>query len=104
METQAALLCGLPDGSRISRAINRVPYDSRTLLLAGILDELRLIVYSRSKKGTKKPKSILEAMLRPKEPKDTTEDIKGYRTAADFERERAKILERIEKNGEQGRY
>jgi len=89
VETQAALLFGLSTNSRTKRAIVGMKYDQETLLLAAILDDLRLILWQRSKKGTKKPESILKAMTEPE--KKEKKEIMTFATPEEFEKARREL-------------
>lgn len=89
VDTQAALLFGLSPNSRTKRAIVGMKYDQETLLLAAILDDLRLILWQRSKKGAKKPESILKAMTEPE--KKEKKEIMTFATPEDFEKARREL-------------
>lgn len=67
-------------------AISGQRYDNETLLLAAILDQLRLIVWTKSKKGAKKPESIYKAMTEPEKAKKP--EIMVFDSPEDFERAR----------------
>lgn len=93
IRTQAVLALGLPEDSRVMRKISGQKVSTDTILLAGILDQLRLQAWSRSK-GSKnrqgKPKSIVQALLEGNEKKET--DVIAFRSGADFERYRERLM------------
>lgn len=94
LEAQATLAMGLPPESRTVRKVTGVPFGMDTLLLAGILDQLRLQTWSRTKgakTGKNKPKSVLSALL---EKRDEEKIIRGFGSGADYEAYRAELLRR----------
>lgn len=68
--------------------------DQDTVLMASILDTVRSIEYGvfqpRSKKKLNRPKSVLNRLLGID--KEEQNDVKGFRSAEDFERTRARLL------------
>ena len=59
----ATLAAGLPEGSRSMRKLTGFPCDLNTILLAAIADRLSALVWSKTKKGTKKPEMIIDKLL-----------------------------------------
>jgi hypothetical protein len=92
-QTLAVLVTGLGPNSRIGmKALGvKAPFDS--ILLARILDDLNLIIWSWTKDaetGRNRPDSYADLLagIKPKE-------CAGYATGADFERARRQILRKI---------
>lgn len=91
--TQAVLALGLPEDSRIMSALRGSTVSTDTMLLAGILDQLRIQAWSRSKAAKNKqgrPKSILAALI--DHPKKKENDIVAFESGDDFKRYRESIL------------
>lgn len=88
---QAALFaCGLPERSRIMRALSGTPVDLQEMLLAVIADAVKLLVWQNTEdghKGVRQPRSIREILCKKDGPGE------GFATAADFEAWRAAMLE-----------
>lgn len=85
----AILAKGLRDNSRIKMKLSGESLDDTKTMLAGILDRLTLILYSKTKdaeKGRNYPKLILDK-------KEKQEDIVGFYSSEDFEKQKKKILE-----------
>lgn len=83
----AILAKGLRDDSRIKMKLSGESLDDIKTMLAGILDRLTLILYSKTKdaaKGKKYPKLILDNKKK--------DEVAGFYSGKDFEREREKIL------------
>lgn len=62
----AVFLCGLRDESRIKQKLSGQKIPLNTLLLAGINDNLRLLVWAKTKdgqKGKNQPESILSKLV-----------------------------------------
>lgn len=96
IHTQAVLALGLPEDSRTMRKLSGKKVDTDTLLLAGILDQLRMQAWARSKAGKNhqgKPKSIMQALLNVNEKKES--DVVTFRSGEDFERYRDRIMRSI---------
>ena len=94
LEAQATLAQGLPRESRTVRRLSGVPFSTDTLLLAGILDQLRFTAWSRTKgakTGKNKPKSVLAALMEKQDKKD---EIKKFSSGEEFEAYRAELLRR----------
>ena len=82
---QAALFaCGLRDNSRIKMALAGAPATMEVLLLAGILDGVRWLCWANSQAaqdGAAPPSSVLDAILRKDEPRETV----GFDTPEEFD-------------------
>lgn len=88
----AVFACGLSESSRIKKAISGEMIDTTTYLLAGIVDRLSLLVWSKTKsaqKGTNKPQMLTDLLG-----KKASSNIRSFTTSEEFEREKQKILER----------
>ncbi|MBC2575221.1 DUF5361 domain-containing protein [Peptostreptococcus canis] len=95
----STLAAGLRDNSRIKMKIANQKIELNTMLLAGALDMLRLLFWSKTKDGTKnrnRPKSIVE-ILEQKE--KAVHDYATFASCEDFEKERKRLLQGI-KEGE----
>ena len=98
LEKQAVLVFGLPEDSRTMRNLSGRSVSTDTLLLAGILDQLRMQAWSRSKAAKNhqgRPKSIMAALA---EPKKKADDIETFESGDDFKRYRESLL-KGDKNG-----
>ena len=63
----ATLVYGLPDDSRLMRALSGRRYSSIEILIAAALDRLSTLIWFQTKdglKGRNRPKSIVESMTR----------------------------------------
>ena len=98
VKTQAALVAGLPAGSRVKGKIRgEQELSVQDTLLAIIADKLAMLVWIQSEDGqrnTNRPESIL-AILTGKKAEDVPE---AFDTPEAFEKERERLLsgERIE--------
>lgn len=66
----ATLAVGLPEESRVKKKITGVRATLDELLLALILDNLNLFMWSRSKHKGARPKKIYQLLSKPEKPKD----------------------------------
>lgn len=84
-------LCfGLKADSRLKMKMTGTPVPLYIQLLAGCLDCLNWLVWSKSKKGQKnqdRPTSILKQILNP-----VVKESQGFMTPEDFERARQAII------------
>lgn len=84
-------LCfGLEADSRLKMKMTGTPVPLYIQLLAGCLDCLNWLVWSKSKKGQKnqdRPTSILKQILNP-----VVKENQGFMTPEDFERARQAII------------
>lgn len=85
----AILAKGLREDSRIRMKMSQSRFNVKESLLAGILDRLTLILYSKTKdaeKGRNYPKLLLDEV-------DNKEDLQGFMSSEDFEKMRKRIIE-----------
>lgn len=86
IRTQAMLAVGLPKEARIMKKLSGIEQEETVLLLAGILDELRIINWRGTKDAKHRrnfPKSILDELLHGKEREK--EKAKSFSNGEDFE-------------------
>ena len=79
---------GLREDSRIKMKMSENKFNVIESLLAGILDRLTLILYSKTKdaeKGKNYPKLLLDEV-------EKKEELEGFMSGEDFERMREKII------------
>lgn len=79
---------GLREDSRIRMKMSQSKFNAKESLLAGILDRLTLILYSKTKdaeKGKNYPKLLLDEA-------EKKEDLQGFMSSEDFEKMRRKII------------
>lgn len=84
----ASFAVGLRSDSRIKMKISDVDMPLNIMLLVRIIEQLNLLIWSKTKDGAKgknRPKSILKHMQK----KD--KNIRSFTTGKDFEKERKKI-------------
>ncbi|MDF2902433.1 MAG: phage protein [Bacillus sp. (in: firmicutes)] len=96
----AVFSCGLRETSRIKMKLSgqKIPLD--TLLLAGISDNLRLLLWTKTKDGQKnvnRPESILHK-LSENNPREKEEII--FESGEDFEKMRQQLLGNTVHGGE----
>lgn len=80
---------GLKEDSRIRMKMSESKFNVKESLLAGILDRLTLILYSKTKdaeKGKNYPKLLLDEV-------EKKEELEGFTSGEDFEKIRRKIIE-----------
>lgn len=81
---------GLRENSRIKQKINKINYSFDTLLLAGIVDRLSLLIWSRSKdgqKGRNRPLLIVPGLIHKEDKK-----IISFQSADEFLKARKELL------------
>lgn len=79
---------GLRKNSRIRMKMSQSKFNVKESLLAGILDRLTLILYSKTKdaeKGKNYPKLLLDEA-------EKKEDLQGFTSSEDFEKMRERII------------
>jgi hypothetical protein len=79
---------GLRENSRIRMKMSQSKFNVKESLLAGILDRLTLILYSKTKdaeKGKNYPKLLLDEA-------EKKEDLQGFTSSEDFEKMRERII------------
>lgn len=96
----ATLVKGLRHNSRLATSISGHEYCNIEMMIARIIDELTFLSWTKTKDArtnSNRPKSLLAAMQRKggEEEKET----RGYDSGAEFEKERARILQRIKNGG-----
>lgn len=87
----ATLAVGLRDNSRIKLKMNNSNADLDRILLASILDHLKILIWFNSKdgqNGTNRPRSILDAILNV----EKESDILSFESAEEFEEYRKEII------------
>lgn len=90
----AIFAIGLRDDSRIKIKLSGSKVSPEILLLAGIVDRLSLVLWTKTKdaqKGRNRPKSVLDSMYK----KET--DVSAFASGKEFEEERQRILNQIER-------
>lgn len=100
VDLYATLAAGLPAESRIMRKITKRKLTLQEELLAASLDALNFLCWAKSKDGQKnrnRPKSVYDDLTQEKPPK---EKAVVFRSVDEFEKERARIIERIKENGD----
>lgn len=91
--TVAIFAVGLRDSSRIKMRLGNARVAPEILLLAGIVDRLSLILWTKTKdaeKGRNRPRSILES-LNGKE-----SEVSAFTSGKDFENVRQRIISQTE--------
>lgn len=89
----ASFLIGLRPNSRIKMELNNQIHPLETILLARVVDNLSILIWSKTKDGSKgknPPKSISELLMRKQD-----DDVTKFATGEDFERERQAIINSI---------
>ncbi|EGC83656.1 hypothetical protein [Anaerococcus hydrogenalis] len=93
----AVFVFGLPDDSRIMKKLSGLKVDLNTVMTAGVLDRLSMILYSLAgSKGSKKPETLTSILLGNKKTKEKKPN--GYVSGKEFEKRRQEILKRIGEN------
>ena len=90
-KTVAAYAVGLKDDSRIKLKLSGMNVSTNTLLLAQIADALNILVWMNSKdcrNKSKRPKSLVEALMNPKQ----DEKPMKFESGAEFENYRNALL------------
>lgn len=94
LETVALLACGLRDDSRIKMKLSNLEVKPISILLASIIDELKILVWMKTTDGAKgrnRPKSLVATLTK----KETgSSNIIAFNTPEEFEKERQRIIER----------
>lgn len=93
----AVFVFGLPDDSRIKKKLSGLKVDLNTVMIAGVLDRLSMILYSLAgSKGIEKPETLASILLGNKKTKEKKPN--GYVSGKEFEKRRQEILKRIGEN------
>ncbi len=93
IKTVATLSCGLREDSRIFQKLTGRNCDINTMFIAGIYDNLNLLIWRQTKDGQKnqnRPDSVVAKLLGSKK---ENENIQTFESGKDFEEARRKILE-----------
>ena len=80
---------GLRNDSRIKMKLDDTKIDLKTLLLASIVDNTALLLWSKTsdaKTGRNKPKSIVESLV------GKEKQVSAFTSSKDYEKAKAKIL------------
>lgn len=88
--TVAILCCGLGNDSRIKMKMSGQKIPAEMLIQISILDQLNLLLWSRTKDAQKhrnKPKSILNEILHPSE-----SDVVAFDSGEDFDKAYKEII------------
>jgi hypothetical protein len=83
---------GLREDARIMMKITKRTLKLETMLLAGILDRLSLLVWQNTEdgqKGENKPESMLMKLMGVDEDEN---EVAGFNTAEEFEKKRRQLL------------
>lgn len=90
----AAFSVGLRDNSRIKMALSGQKVPLETLLLAGVVDRLSILIWQQTKDGQNNrncPQSLVENLtIEPKEREEV-----AFETSEDFEKAREEILKQL---------
>ena len=89
----AVFSLGLRDSSRIKGKMTNNSFDFDTMLLAGILDKVNLLFWSKTKdagKNKNRPLSIVDMLTGNK--KEDSKNVVSFKSGKDFEAERNKLL------------
>ncbi len=92
IRTASALCSGLKPDSRTKKRLSGFKCDYSTYLLAAIFDQLNVIRWMQTEdghKGTNKPEPLTEIIMGGGKEKS---DVKTFRTGAEFEAERQRII------------
>lgn len=92
VHTAATLAAGLKSDARVVMKAGGAQAPPLMIMLAHILDALRLLVWTKSRdatRGKNRPKSIAMTLIE----KETNSDVVGFDSSQDFENERKRIME-----------
>ena len=93
----ATLVCGLGKNSRVGMKLSGFDYSVTEILLARIVDGVEMLLWAGyGGKKSKKPQSVLEAMTNQQKKKK--DPVEVYRSAAEFDKARDRLLEKIKEN------
>lgn len=93
--TVAILASGLRDNSRIKMKLTGAKVENDLLLLAYAVDRLGILIWQQTKdgqRGRNQPESIAERILQGDQHKRKVHHVSAYRTVADFENARRRLL------------
>lgn len=89
----AVFAIGLRDDSRIKMKLSGAKVTPNILLLAGIIDRLNLLLWTKTKdaeKGWNRPRPILESLYKEEN------NISAFASGKEFEKERQKLIDQAE--------
>lgn len=84
----------LPAESRTMRALSGLRFSVDQLLLAAVLDQLRVANWMRTKDAKHKrnfPRSILDEMVNPEKKPEEKDELQTFSTGAEFDRRLAEL-------------
>ena len=90
---------GLPEDSRIKRALNKQPVTTDILLKAAMVDRLSILVWSKTEdaqKGKNQPPSIVDKLMQT-EKKEVKSEITSFASINDYEAARQDMLKRLQR-------
>ena len=88
------LVSGLPSDSRSIRAITGQKYTNNEMLQMMMVDDLNLLVWFQTKdgmEGKNRPHSLFT------EEKTKEEEVQSFQTSDEFEKERRRLLDKIQR-------
>lgn len=89
----ATLVANLREDARVMMKVNKLKVSTEKLILAKLVDNTNLILWSKTKdaeKGKNRPKSLLESLL-----KDNNNNEEKFTSSKDFEKRRQKLIKEI---------
>lgn len=89
---------GLKDNSRIKMKMKQEKMTVETLILASILDNLNVLLWSKTKdgqKGVNRPKSVISAISDSEIIEDDKKEL-SFDSGKDFEKARKELLNRLD--------
>lgn len=95
IKTVAVFACGLKDDSRIKMKLNGQLVPLETMLLAGITDSLRTLVWFQTKdgqKGRNRPVSLMNVFT--SNAKESDKDVIIFDSSEDFIRRRQRLIQK----------
>lgn len=94
----AVFVSGLPDTSRVMRALTGQKITFERLMLTSVVDRLNVILWAKTQDGQKnrnRPKSLVESLVG----KASQTETKSFSSGEAFERSRAQLLSGGEESG-----
>lgn len=86
----ATLTIGLRDESRVKMKISGQRITMDQMLMALIVDDLNLLLWSRKRKRGKRPPSLYKKLTEPKKEKD---ELRAFESPEDYERWRKATID-----------
>lgn len=83
----ATLACGLREDSRIMKKMSGLNHDTKTLIMAKILDMVNILAWQNTKNGIEgknMPESIYDFLLNPERESENKEEYRTFETPEDF--------------------